>query len=60
MTEKTLAMNIKKVNKWGAGRAVFITKEANIFGWNEKTYVTVSAIRDDDGDKIVIKKIVIA
>ncbi|MEE8168339.1 MAG: hypothetical protein V3T58_05660 [Candidatus Hydrothermarchaeales archaeon] len=60
MKEEILAKNIKKVNRWGAGLAVFVTKEVKAFGWNDKTYVIVSAIRDDEGEKIVIRKAVIS
>ena len=57
MVEKTLAKSVKKVIKWGKGLSVFITKESRLFKWDDKTYVSVVAIRDDDGERIVIKKI---
>lgn len=59
MKDKTLAMNVKKVIRWGKGLAVFITKEAKIFKWNDRTFITVSAVRDEEGEKIVIKKVII-
>ena len=59
MEEETLALNVKKVNKWGKGLSVFITKEAKLFGWDDETYITVSAMQDEEGKKIVIRKIVI-
>jgi hypothetical protein len=59
MEEKTLAKNIKKVVRWGSGLSVFVTKEAKLFGWDDKTSVTVSAVRDNLGEKIVIRKLVL-
>ena len=59
MNEETLARNVKKVNKWGKGLSVFVTKEAKLFGWDDETYIIVSAMRDEEGDKIVIRKAVI-
>lgn len=55
----TLARNVKKVNKWGKGLSVFITKEAKLFGWDDEMYITVLAMRDEEGEKIVIRKVVI-
>ncbi len=57
MKEETLARNVKKVNKWGKGLSVFITKEAKLFGWDDETYIIISAIQDEEGEKIVIRKI---
>jgi len=54
--EKTLVKKVKKVIKWGKGLAVFITTEAKMFGWDDETYITVSAMRDEEGQKIVIRK----
>lgn len=57
MKEEILAKSVKKIIRWGKGLSVFVTKEAKLMGWNDKTYVTVSATRDDDGEKIIIKKV---
>jgi hypothetical protein len=59
MNEETLARNVKKVNKWGKGLSVFVTKEAKLFGWDDETYIIISAMRDEEGDKIVIRKAII-
>ncbi|MFH1774940.1 MAG: hypothetical protein ABH874_08295 [Methanobacteriota archaeon] len=56
MKEETLAKNIKKIIKCGNGLAVFVTKEAKTFGWNDATYIIVSAVRDEEGEKIVIRR----
>jgi len=55
-TETILSMDKRKIVKWAQGYVVFLTKEAKEFGWDDKTKVTVSAIRDPKGDAIVIRK----
>lgn len=57
MKEEILTKTVKKVIKWGKGLSVFVTKEAKAFGWNDKTYITVSAVRENGEEKIIIKKI---
>lgn len=57
--EETLARHVKKVIRWGKGYSVFITKEAKLFGWDDKTYITVSAVKDKGEEKIIIRKAVI-
>ena len=54
---EALTKTVKKVIHWGKGLAVFITREAKQFKWTDKTYVTVTAIRDKEGERIIIKKV---
>jgi hypothetical protein len=55
--DEILVKSVKKVIRWGKGYSVFVTKEAKLMGWNDKTYVSVSAV-DRDGEKmIVIRKV---
>jgi len=56
MSEETLTKSVKKVIRWGKGLAIFITKEAKTFKWDDKTYVTVAAVKDGNVEKIVIRK----
>ncbi len=53
----TLVKNVKKVIRWGKGLSVFITKEARILGWDDKTHVIISVIEDEEGRKIVIREL---
>ncbi|MGD2084561.1 MAG: hypothetical protein PVH61_00105 [Candidatus Aminicenantes bacterium] len=55
--EKILAKSVKKIIRWGKGLSVFVTKEARLFKWDKSTYVSVIAVRDDEGERIIIKKI---
>lgn len=57
MSEEILSKSVKKIIRWGKGLSVFVTKEAKLMGWNDKTYVAVSAVRNDDGEKIIIRKV---
>lgn len=57
--EETLARHVKKVIKWGKGYSIFITTEAKLFGWNDKTYVTISVVKDKGEEKIIIRKAII-
>lgn len=57
--EETLARHVKKVIKWGKGYSVFITTEAKFLGWNDKTYVNISVVKDKGEEKIVIRKAII-
>ena len=52
-----LALNEKKIIRWGNGFAVYITSEAKRFGWNDKDKVKVYAVEDQDGKSIVIRKV---
>lgn len=54
--QETLALNKKKLHPWGNGLGVLVSREARIFGWDHKTHVIVSAIRDEKGDAIIIRK----
>lgn len=54
---EALTKKVKKVIHWGKGLAIFITTEAKQFKWTDKTYVTVTAIKDKEGERIVIKKV---
>lgn len=56
---ENLAKNIKKIQKWGNGYAIYITKEAKSLGWDDNTHVVVSAISNKEDSRIEIKKIVI-
>jgi len=53
---KTYSVTEKKVIKWANGLGVFITTEAKKFNWNDKTKLTVSAVEDDEGKAILIRK----
>ena len=55
-TETILSMDKRKVVKWAQAYVVFFTKEAKEFGWDDKTKVTVTAVRDSKGAAIVIRK----
>ena len=57
MKEEILAKSVKKVIKWGKGLSVFVTKEAKMFKWDDKTYVSVIAVKDGAGARIIIKKL---
>jgi hypothetical protein len=54
--QETLALNKKKLHQWGNGLGLLVSKEAKIFGWDHKTHVIVSAIRDENGDTIIVRK----
>ena len=45
----------KKIVKWGPGFVVFITREARVFGWNDKTFVRV--IADKKSKRITIEEL---
>ena len=53
---KILAMNVKKIVPWGNGLALYLTKEANVLGWDRKTKVVVYTIEDSEGRGILIRK----
>jgi len=55
--EKVLASNVKKIQKWGNGYAIYITKEAKALNWDDKMYISISAVRDGKEDKLEIKKV---
>jgi antitoxin component of MazEF toxin-antitoxin module len=55
--ERIIAKNIKKIQRWGNGYAIYITKEAKALGWDDKTYVSISAIKNGEEEKLEIKKI---
>ena len=46
----------KKIVRWGTGWVVFITTEAKRLGWTDKNDVTVTAIEDEEGEAILIRK----
>lgn len=41
----------------GKELSVFITKEAKVLEWDDKTYITISVIEDNEDEKIVIRKL---
>jgi hypothetical protein len=55
--ERILAKNIKKIQRWGNGYAIYITKEAKALGWDDKTYVSISAIKNREEEKLEIKRV---
>lgn len=55
--KEVLAKNVKKILRWGNGLAIFITKESRKLGWKKGEFVSVSAIRDRDGERILIRKV---
>ena len=57
--DETLTKTIKKVIRWGKGYSVFITKEAKMLKWNDKTHVIVSVNKDGEKEEIVIRKAII-
>ena len=52
-----ITLREKKIIRWGNGYAVYITSEAKRFGWDDKNRIKVYAIRDEEGDVIMIRKI---
>ena len=59
MERETLTKTVKKVIRWGKGYSVFITREAKMLKWDDKTYVTVSVSKDGDREEIIIRKAII-
>jgi len=55
--DEILVKSVKKVIRWGKGYSVFVTKEAKLMGWDDKTYVSVSAVKSDGEKMIVIRKV---
>lgn len=55
-TETIHSIAEKKLVRWGEGYVVFITPEAKKFGWNDKTKLKISAIKDSEGDAIIIRE----
>lgn len=58
--KKVLAKNVKKILRWGNGLAIFLTKESKALKWKEGDYISVSAIKDDKGERILIRKVEVA
>ncbi len=56
MKKKTLTMAVKKIIRWSTGYAVYVTKEAKALGWDDKTHIVMKAVKDDEGEAIVIRK----
>lgn len=55
--EEILSKSVKKVIRWGKGLSVFVTKEAKMIGWDDKTYVSLSVVEHDGEKRIVIRKV---
>lgn len=57
MTTETIhSIAEKKLVRWGEGLVAFITPEAKRFGWNDKTRLKISAIKDAEGNAILIRE----
>lgn len=54
---ETFSVKEKKILRWANGYGIFVTTEAKKFGWDDSTYVKVSAIEGRDGKKIIIEKL---
>jgi len=56
MSNKIKSYEVKKIVRIGeGGLGVFLTKEANILKWNDKTKVVVTIVENGE-DAITIKK----
>ncbi len=55
--DQTYSVMEKKILRWANGYGVFITTEAKKFGWDDKTFIRVSAIEGSNGKKIIIEKL---
>jgi antitoxin component of MazEF toxin-antitoxin module len=60
MKEEILAKHVKKILRWGNGLAIFITKECRKLGWNEGEFISTSVMKDEKGERILIKKVKVA
>lgn len=54
--EETISKRGKKIVKWGHGLVVFLTKEAKELGWDDKTFVRISVIKDGNKKKVSIEE----
>lgn len=52
-----LSIMDKKILRWANGYGVFITTEAKKFGWDDKTKIRVSAIKEKGKQKIIVEKL---
>ncbi len=54
MKEKAVSKKAKKLVRWHDNYVVFVTPEAKALGWNDRTIVKVSLLKNEK--KIVIEK----
>jgi len=54
MREKNISKRAKKLVRWHNSYVIFLTPEAKALGWNERTIVKISLLKDEK--KIVIEK----
>ena len=51
---KSISARAKKLVRWHNSYVIFVTPEVKALGWNERTIVKVSLLKDEK--KIVIEK----
>jgi hypothetical protein len=54
MKGKAISKRAKKLVRWHNSYVIFLTPEAKELGWNERTIVKISLLKDEK--KIVIEK----
>ena len=55
--KEIISENVKKVHNWSNGYGIYVTKEAKILKWNQKTFVKISVVKEDGKEKVVIEKV---